>query len=157
MDPETSRLVDARMRLLTLLCAALAFSLVVYVVVAVIVVGAAAGPVAEGIPPSTAWILAAVAVASLAAAETVSRAILGRASTSATTATARLDAYQQATIVGFAVRESAAVMGLVATFLTGEIAWCLALTAASGLAMAVAWPRHERVAAIAEGGPPPVV
>jgi len=153
MDPDTSRLVDAKMRLLTLLCAALALSLAVYVVVAVIVVGAAGGPVAEGIPPSTAWILAAVALASLAAAETVSRAIRARAASSGSTAAARLEAYQQATIVGFAMRESAAVMGLVATFLTGQVGWCVVLAAASGLAMAVAWPRRDRIASFAAGGP----
>ncbi len=156
MDPDTSRLVDAKTRLLALLCAALALSLAVYVVVAVIVVGAAGGPVAEGIPPSTAWILAAVAVASLAAAETVSRRILGRALATAPTAAARLEGYQQATIVGFAMRESAAVMGLVATFLTGQVAWCVVLAAASGLSMAAAWPRRDRLAAVAADGPAPI-
>ena len=59
-----------------------------------------------------------------------------------------LNRYQTSVIVGFAVRESAAVFGLVATFLTGNMLWVAVLGAAAVCAMLAAWPRKQAALAM---------
>ncbi len=155
MEPVDPALIEQKARILTILCGALLSSLVIYVVVGFTVAGSGR-PVATGVPVVAPWVLAAAAVLALAAGETVSRTIFAQRSAGVTSPSARLEAYQQATIVGFGVREWAGILGLVATLLTGSLAWCVGLCAATALTMFAAWPRRERLAAIAADAPPPI-
>lgn len=53
--------------------------------------------------------------------------------------------YTRSVVVAAALREVAAVVGLVLTLLTGEIAWVAALSGAALLSMVVHWPRRGAV------------
>jgi len=54
------------------------------------------------------------------------------------------ETYRQAIIVAFALREGAAIAGLLITLLTKDLRWVLALGAAALLAMALSWPSPAR-------------
>lgn len=155
MEPVDPAVVEQKARILAILCGSLLSSLVIYLVVAFAVAGAGAA-IADGVPAVVPWVLAVAAVLALGAGATVSRTIYAQRCAGVTSPAARLDAYQQATIVGFAVREWAGILGLVATLLTGNLAWCVGLCAAAAIAMLAAWPRRERLAAIASDAPPPI-
>jgi len=58
--------------------------------------------------------------------------------------------------VGFAMRESAAVIGLALTLLTAAIVWVVVLSAASAAAMLIAWPRKDRFRQLALGDRAPI-
>lgn len=51
------------------------------------------------------------------------------------------ETYRQATIVAFALREGAAIAGLVITLLTRDVRWVLGLGAAAVFAMLLGWPK----------------
>lgn len=51
------------------------------------------------------------------------------------------ETYRQAIIVAFALREGAAIIGLVITLLTRDVRWALALGAVAVLAMLLGWPK----------------
>jgi len=51
--------------------------------------------------------------------------------------------------VSFAMRESAAIIGLVISLLTGDLRWCLALSAAAVLAMLLGFPRRADMVRLA--------
>jgi len=62
-----------------------------------------------------------------------------------------IPAYQRATLVSFAVLETAAVMGLLVALLSGSSFYGLVLCLASFLSMLLRWPRAEEVDRLARG------
>jgi hypothetical protein len=56
-----------------------------------------------------------------------------------------LAAYQRATLVSFALFESAAILGLILALITGQIRYGLILSLAAVLSMLVRWPRQAEL------------
>lgn len=56
-----------------------------------------------------------------------------------------LAAYQRATLVSFALFESAAVLGLILALITGQVRYGLILALAAVLSMLVRWPRQAEL------------
>lgn len=158
-SPEAESLVDARMRVLNIICAALLASVLMYVAIAWFLLARA------GLTPSGAlndlgialYVLAAAAVVPLIVAPVVSKAVLRQAISRVENPASEkiLDAYQSSVIIGMAMRESTAIIGLVITLLTGSLTWVTALAAASLLAMLTAWPRREKALALLDNRPQP--
>ena len=59
--------------------------------------------------------------------------------------------YRRTIIVGFAVREAAAVVALAGAMLTGQLTGAVALVGLVVVAMVLAWPSGERLARVAGG------
>jgi hypothetical protein len=128
---------DQRFRNLQLICWGFLGAQVIYVVIARAVTGQVRGH--EGLPSLLPWILLGAAVAAVFSAPLIAGAIL-RAGEARQDRDARLDAYQQAVIVGFALREAAGIVGIVLAFLTGNWLWAAGLCGGAALAMATGWP-----------------
>ena len=152
--------IEQRFRVLSILCGSLLGSLAVYVGIAWFLLrqGAITSALAADLPAALPVVLTGVAITVLVSAEAMSRRIFAQASQSAAASEPEtlLNAYQSATIVGFAMRESAAMIGLALTLLTAAFFWVVALSAASAAAMLVAWPRKETVRQLAQGDHAPV-
>jgi hypothetical protein len=58
---------------------------------------------------------------------------------------AALQRYTRSVVVASALREVAAVVGLLLTLFTGEILWVVLLAAAAVVSMLIHWPRHDAV------------
>lgn len=150
--PETT--ANARFAVLSLLCTAFLFSLAVYVAVAWFLLRSEQPALPPGsTPPALPWVLTAVAFMLLVAGH-----VLGRRSVPS-----RLSpppdafvALQQRTIIAFALREAAAIMGLVLSLLTGDIRWVAGFAAAAALAMLMGWPRRSALEVSPRTGPPPI-
>jgi hypothetical protein len=136
------------LRTTTLICAAILVAVPIYCVVAYLALSQSPGGFVSDVPPTVVWILAAVAVAQIPVASVVSGALTKSAAARAT-AGGRLAGWRTATIVGFAVREATAIMGLVVTLVTGDLRWCLGLGALSAAAMLLAWPKRGEAEALA--------
>lgn len=141
------------------LAAALASAVVIYAVVAWVVVEfVGGGALAGGLPAPVPGALVAVAAGVLLAAPVVERRIFAPARSAAGEAEGAADPaerYRLAKLVGFALREAAAVIGLVVGLTTGEPRWTWAICAGTLLLMALAWPRAadlERPGAAGVGG-----
>ena len=65
-------------------------------------------------------------------------------------------ALQQRTIIAFALREAAAIMGLVLSLLTGDIRWVAGFAAVAAVAMLMGWPRRPVLEDSPRTGPPPI-
>ena len=148
MNTASPSLVDEAARVTIVICFAILASLPIYVAVAWMVVGQRAGAAGAGLTPVLVWALAAAGIALLAAAQGA-WAAMKRAAVARPTPSERLAAYRTATIVSFALREAAAIVGLVITMLTGDLRWCLALAAAAVLAMLLGWPRRADMVRLA--------
>lgn len=66
-----------------------------------------------------------------------------------------LSVFRTATVVGFALREAAALFGLLIAVLTGEPFWCFALSAAALVAMIAAWPTRGKLERYVRGAVAP--
>lgn len=98
-------------------------------------------------------VLAAVAIAILAAAGTVVNSMTARVRRMQTAAE-KLAAYRVAVIVGAALRESAGVIGLFATFVTGNLLWVGLLAAMAALAILTNVPTRPALrSALQENAP----
>lgn len=137
------------MRVTTLICFAILMAVPIYCVVAFLAVSQNPGGFVAGVGPSVAWILATIAVAQIPVAAAVSSA-LKRSAASKSTADDRLASLRVATIVGFALREGTAIIGLVITLLTGDIRWCIGLGALALLSMLASWPKRAEAEAMAD-------
>lgn len=147
MDPSTSSAVDSTARITSIVCAAILASLPIYVAVAWFVTAGGTRPTGPSLPAAGTWALAALAVGALVAAQLVWRRLL-HAAAARPDQGQRLAGFQSAAIVSFALRESAGVIGLVLTMLSGDLAWCLALCGAAALAMLLGWPRRADAASL---------
>lgn len=140
---------------LKILAGALAASVLVYAGVAWFLTSeaAAAGLEPTGLPEPLPWVFLGLGVVLLLAAPLVEGRI--RAAGAGREPDQTVAAFRTATIVGFALREAAAVFGLVIAITTGEAVWCYALSAAAILAMAGAWPSQSRLERFARGAVQP--
>lgn len=124
---------------------ALAAAVVVYAVVAWLVVETFGGEtLAGGLPAPLPGVLVAVAAGLLLLAPVVERRIFAPARPGVGAAARAADPaerYRLAKLVGFALREAAAVIGLVVGLTTGEPLWTWAIAGGTLLLMALAWPR----------------
>lgn len=148
MEATPPALVNDAARVTTVICAAILLAVPVYVAVAWIVVGQGVGASGSALPPVLTWALAAVGAALLSVAQAV-WAAMTRGAAARPTPAERLAAYRTAAIVSFAMRESAAIVGLAITLLTGDLRWCLGLGAAAVLAMLLGFPRRADMARLA--------
>jgi len=148
VDTASPSLVDASARVTTVVCLAILASIPFYVAVAWMVAGERADASGGTLPPVLVWALAAVGIAMLAAAQAVWVA-MKRGATARLTPAERLASYRTAAIVSFAMREAAAIVGLVTSLLTGDLRWCLALSAAAVIAMLLGFPRHADMVRLA--------
>lgn len=136
--------INVLMRAVTVICFAIFAAVPIYIVVAYVVVSQNPAGFASGVGPAAVWVIAAMAVVQVPVAAVVS-GNLKRSAAAKPTVAERLASFRVATIVGFALRESTAVMGLVITLLTGDLRWCLGLGALAAVSMAMAWPRRAEV------------
>lgn len=155
--PDLESRIDERMRILTIICAALVGSVVIYGAVGWFLLtqgGIAPGGILSEVP-IVPYILAALGLGALIFAPIVTSLMLKQGGNQPDPGNPEpaLMRYQSSVIVGFAVRESAAVMGLVATILTGSVIWIVALSTATVAAMLMAWPRRENLVALFRSGP----
>ncbi len=140
--------IDLFTRTTTVICFAILMAVPIYVVVAYLVVGQNAITAVPELAPVVVWVLAAIAVAQLLVASVVAGK-LKTAAASKPTAEERLASYRVSIIVGFALRESTAIIGLVITFLSGDLVWCVGLGALSIASMLLAWPKRSEAEALA--------
>jgi len=147
VNTASPSLVDAA-RVTIVVCLAILTSIPFYVAVAWMVAGQRADADGVALPAVLAWALAAVGLALLAAAQAV-WATLKRGAAARPTPAERLASYRTAAIVSFAMRESAAIIGLVISLLTGDLRWCLALSGAAALAMLLGFPRSADMVRLA--------
>jgi hypothetical protein len=142
--------LDEFARTTSIVAAAIAATLPVYVAVAWLLTDRSdwtptlSGPTI----PVVTWAIAAIAIAELATAEVVFR-VMAALAASRDTSTDRLTGYRSAIMVAFALREGAAIMGLVLTLLTGELMWCLALSAGALATMLAGWPKRSAMERLA--------
>jgi hypothetical protein len=142
--------LDEFARTTSIVAAAIAATLPVYVAVAWLLTDRSdwtptlSGPTI----PVVTWAIAAIAIAELATAEVVFR-VMAALAASRDTSTDRLAGYRSAIIVAFALREGAAIMGLVLTLLTGELVWCVALSAGALATMLAGWPKRSAMERLA--------
>lgn len=150
-DPDYAR----EATLLTLVAGALAASVVIYAGIAWFLTSEAmaAGFEPAGLPGGVGLALAVGGVALLVVAPVVQRKV--RESARGTTPTGAVNAFRVSTIVGFALREAAAVLGLVIAVLTGQPLWCYGLSAAALGAMILGWPTRDALERFARGAVAP--
>ncbi len=148
MTATDRKSIDLFMRVASVICLAILIAVPIYIVVAYVVVGQNPDGYTSGVGPAVPWILAAIAVAQIPVAAAVTSA-LKRSAASKSTVGDRLASLRVAIITGFALRESTTIIGLVITFLTGDLRWCLGLGALSMLSMLAAWPRRREAEALA--------
>lgn len=127
---------------------AMAAAVVVYAVVAWVVVDLLGGEgLAGGLAAPVPGVLVVVAAAVLLVAPVVERRMMAppradsRSAEDADGAASVVERYRLAKLVGFALREAAAVLGLVVGLTTGEPRWTWGIAAGTLLLMALAWPR----------------
>lgn len=136
--------IQARLRILNVIWAAIAGGLVMLAAVATFLArGTDMTPALEvGAALPVKLALAGAAAALLLIAPVVSRQLLSRVREAAHLDVA-LQRYQEAVVVGFAMREAVGLVGFVIAVLTGDLVWCYALTGAALLAMFFARPTRE--------------
>lgn len=130
---------------LQVLAGALAASVVIYAGIAWFFTSeaVAAGFEPAGLPEPLPWVFAGLGLALLLVAPLVEARI--KAGGAGAHPDRALATFRTGTIVGFALREAAALFGLVIAITTGRPLWCYALAAAALLAMAGAWPSQSRL------------
>ena len=153
---------------LQVVAAALASAVVIYAFVAWLVVELLGREIlAGGLPAPLPGVLVAVAAVLLVAAPAVERRLAaparrGAPARRATDGVARAAAdpfarYRLAKVVGFALREAAAVVGLVVGLTTGDPRWTWGICLGTLLLMALAWPRASDLPAAPRAGTAPPV
>jgi hypothetical protein len=133
-----------RFRNLTILCTALAMS-VVLVNLVLIVLLSSGSIVQSGLPKPVAVVIFAVSLVLLASAPAVKGAVFKRADAEGFGGdpNRRFAAYQTAYIVAFAMREAAGLLGFILALLTGNPWWSWGLGGAALISMIFDWPKPE--------------
>lgn len=136
--------LDERMRVLHVICLALALAPVLFGAVAFYLLQADLfEPVELGVAR---WALIGVALVLLGAAPAIQRRV-DHAGGGGASEPEIFQGYQNAVVVGFALREGAGLLGAVTGLLVGSTVWVAALVIAAFLSMLVAWPRRAVVEA----------
>jgi hypothetical protein len=97
----------------------------------------------EGIPPSLATLLSSLALTLLLAAHLLPRFL--KPPSRGEPEESLLAWHQQTTIIGFALREGAALLALVGALVTGRMVGGAAVAALTLVTMVLAWPREEQI------------
>lgn len=158
---------DSALAQLQVIAAALASAVLIYAFVAWLVVDLLGREaLAGGLPAPLPGVLVAVAAVLLLAAPVVERRLAapsrrGAPERPAADAAARADAdpverYRLAKIVGFALREAAAVVGLAVGLTTGDVRWTWGICLGTLVLMGLAWPRAADLPASRQGIAPAV-
>ncbi len=161
-NPQTPAVGPGAPRLLAVqvVAGALAAAVAAYVAVAWALTSGRFGGFPRAVLPSPLpGMLAATGALLLVAAPLVERRLLARQRQTPGGATAadRLDRYRTAKLVGFALREAAAVVGLVLALASGSPRWAVLFGAAAWVGMALGWPRaRELPAPAAVAAPQPI-
>lgn len=155
-DPEVllKPSIDHSARTTTILAAAIAASVPIYMVVAWLVaptVATASGN-AE-LVPLLAGIFMVLSAGHLVLAQLLFASRV-RAAEKLPTPVERLAAYRVAVIIAFALREAVAIYGLVLTLLGGDPRWCLGFGAVALVSMVLGWPRRTAMERLASEVPP---
>ena len=139
--------IDRQIKTLQVLCIAFASSLLIYAGLAWALVEMAGFQALVQLDSTITATLAVAALGLLPAAEVTGRTLRNKAATAHQGADpdVALQAYSQAVIIGFAMREACGVTGLVLSLLTGDWLWAAALSFLALVAMLVAWPRPHAV------------
>ncbi len=139
--------IDRQVKTLQVICIAFASSLLVYAGLAWTLVEVLGFEAVVELDSTVTTALAFVALATLPAAEMLTRMLRTKAAAAGQAAGAEvaLQSYAQGVIVGFAMREACGVIGLVMSLLTGSWIWAVTLSAVALIAMIVAWPRSHSV------------
>ncbi len=156
---EVETNVDRRLKTLNVLCAALVASILVNGAVAWVVLSQGQLTPGEALAelPILPYLLAAFGFGALVLAPLVSAMVLKQGAGHEPAEPEQvLNRYQSSVIVDFAIRESAAVIGLVATLLTGSMIWVAGLGAAAVLAMVLAWPKKETALSLLKSESSPI-
>ncbi len=152
MNPEMTLLIKQRLKTLQIIVMVAIMSLVAYVGMAFMLTSQEAiEPMA--IPSTLLPILAGFAVSTLFTASLIVKAMTGKASRIMSPAD-RLGPYQAAMIVGVALRESAGVMGLVLTLLTGNLLWVSLLSGLAAIAILSNFPTQSALENLVQDAPP---
>jgi hypothetical protein len=130
-----------RYRRLVIVCAAIAMSLVMVNVVLAVLWVSGSLPPKTSLPQAVPLGIFALSVVILMAAPSVQRAILKRYEAEGDPG-ALATGYSTATIVAFALREAAGLLGFVLALLTGNPWWSWGLSGAALLAMIMDRPRR---------------
>jgi hypothetical protein len=130
-----------RYRRLVIVCGAIATSLVMVNVVLTILLVSGSLPPKSSLPQTVPLGIFALSVAILMAAPAVQRAILKRYEAEGGPG-ALATGYSTATIVAFALREAAGLLGFMLALLTGNPWWSWGLGGAALLAMIMDRPRR---------------
>jgi F0F1-type ATP synthase membrane subunit c/vacuolar-type H+-ATPase subunit K len=149
---------------LQVIAAALASAVGIYAFVAWLVVDLLGREaLAGGLPAPLPGVLVAVAAVLLLAAPVVERRLAApvRRGAAARAAAERpaadpVERYRLAKVVGFALREAAAVVGLVVGLTTGDARWTWGISAGTLVLMGLAWPRAADLPASRQGAAPAV-
>lgn len=150
MGDLKQKTLDAQYRQIAIVSFAMIVSVAMYMLVAWFL-PLKAGDLGElGIP----WIaMAAIGLGLLAAAPMIPRMLMGKLPPTATVEE-RIVKFKAATMVGFALRESAAVIGLMITMLTGDFRWVAALGSLTILVMLFAFPKRSQLEKLGQEIPP---
>lgn len=154
MQHTTQSSIDQFARVVFIIAAALAASVVIYVAVAWIVAPKMTSPGLDSEQLHLmALILAVLSIGHLAAAQALFTSRL-RAAAKLPSPGQRLESYRTSFILAFALREAVAIYGLVLSFLSGDVRWCLGFGAVALLSMLLGWPRRSAMERLASEVPP---
>lgn len=133
-----------RFRNLTILCIALAMSVVLVNLVLIVLLSLGSVSSSE-LPKPVAVTVFAVALTLLAASPAVKGAVFKRADAEGFDGDPdrRFTAFQTAYIAAFAMREAGGLLGFILALLTGNLWWSWGLGGAALISMIVDWPKPQ--------------
>jgi F0F1-type ATP synthase membrane subunit c/vacuolar-type H+-ATPase subunit K len=151
MNPEMTSLIEQRLKTLQIIIMVAIMSLVTYVGIAFMLIRQEAIE-STAIPSNLLPILAGFAVSTLFTASLIVKGMIAKARR-IMPPTDRLGPYQAAMIVGVALRESAGVIGLVLTLLTGNLLWVSLLSALAAFAILSNFPTRSALENLVQDAP----
>lgn len=152
MNSEMAPPIGQRLKTLQIIVMAAVTSLVIYVGIAFFLIrqGAFQPTVIPTILPP---VLSAVAVSILLVAGFIVTGLIDKARI-INPASERFGPYQTAVIIGMALRESAGIIGLVLTLLTGSLLWVCLLSALGAFAILTNFPTRSALENLLRDAPP---
>ncbi len=147
MTPTPDSTIRQRLKALDVISGAMLAALMVYVVVGWALVHHRS-PVLEDEPSGLlVGVLCGLAVLLLLGAHLLVRGRVRGLTAAPPAAAAVVDAYIQANIFAFALREAVGLFGLVLTILSGRELWVVLFATLAAADMLIAWPRRGAIAA----------
>ena len=152
MNSDVTALIEQRLKTLQLIVGAIMMSMVAYVGIAFMLTRQ---QIIEpmSIPPLLPPVLAAVAVSTLMGAGFIVKNMTQKARTMGTPVE-RIQRYQGAMILGAALRESAGIIGLVLSLLTGSLVWVGLLSALAAFSILTNFPSRSALEELIMDVPP---